>query len=503
MADLCWREVLRQISNWCMKFCNLKASTINSYFYSFKLSLTFVDITYSSDSTSHKHIEYECRTIALTVVDYANPHAEPTWKSRTLGVDTSINHSSEVQVDGLRKRLQELADVFNNSPLAQREDLRFKPDDFAYRLLGTSGDHAADQKKSHNLLQVWHQDVILQRLGEEALLKMDATRVLAILISLKRKQMAEHGGEDTWNALPEHEKTRADARIVCEIGQQIFGTLPVDKQAQLTRFIRTGCCMHKDLNCVKGGVKAMGEMWGKLKKKRPITLANKDNADVLACIGDGSTLTAAEKRAEEVSKRGGSHATMLGGLICRNKDKKKGQQDIYDFYMERHIGKHIPYPDVSNTRYGSHGKAAATIMVYRAHFIDFMEFVRTTKDKPGHTNIEKNFLNALKDLPTLTKLSVLALYNISVSRPFMKHVRSHGNILLLESFFKRKVDFLQSIIDNPSQWMGDDVAETYEISSLDRKEWDQWSLDVLNAIKRNKDTLPDLDDAIVAFVQGA
>jgi len=57
-----------------------------------------------------------------------------------------------MQVDGLKQHLQELAEVFNNSPLAKREGLRFIPNDFAYWLIGTSGDHAADQKKSHEIL---------------------------------------------------------------------------------------------------------------------------------------------------------------------------------------------------------------------------------------------------------------------------------------------------------------------------------------------------------------
>lgn len=113
------------------------------------------EITYSSDSTSHKHIEYECRTIVLQVVNYANPLAPPELKSCTLGIGTSINHASQTQVDGLKQRLQELAEVFNNSELAKREGLRFIPDDFAFWLIGTSGDHAADQKKSHEILRIW------------------------------------------------------------------------------------------------------------------------------------------------------------------------------------------------------------------------------------------------------------------------------------------------------------------------------------------------------------
>jgi hypothetical protein len=280
------------------------------------------EITYSSDSTSHKHIEYESRTIALKVIDYSNPDAPPIWKLRTLGIGTSVNHSSEVQVRGLRQLLQELAEIFNNSPLAKREDLRFAPDDFAYRLLGTSGDHAANQKKSHELLRIWRLEIILQRLGEEALFKMELARVLAVLISLKAKQIATYGGQGAWDALPADEKAGADLRIIQEIGQQVFEALPVEEQAQLTRFIRTGCCMHKDLNCVKGGTRSMAEMWTTKKKIPPIILANKDNAFLLEHVHDPTALTAAEKRAEEVSKRGGCHATMLGGLICRKSSGK-------------------------------------------------------------------------------------------------------------------------------------------------------------------------------------
>jgi len=287
------------------------------------------DITYSCDCTSHKHIEYECRTIALQVVDYSNPDAEPQWKLRTLGIDTSVNHASQTQVDGLRQRLQELALVFNNSPLAKREGLGFKPDDFAYRLLGTSGDHAADQKKSHSILQVWRLEVIMQRLGEDALFKMDAARVLAVLLALKQKQVNAIGGQAVWETLSDDEKAAVDISIIREVGQQVLDALPDDEQVKLTRFIRTGCCMHKDLNCVKDGVKELEAMWVKLNKTPPILLANKENATTLANQADPSAPTVNEKHAEEASKRGATKLTSLGGLMFRNKDKKKGQQDTH------------------------------------------------------------------------------------------------------------------------------------------------------------------------------
>ena len=252
----------------------------------------------------------------MQVVDYLNPEKEPKWTLRTFGVGTSINHTSETQVAGLKERLYELAEIFNNSPLAKREGLQFIPDDFAYRLIGTTGDHAADQKKSHEILRVWRMEVILQRLGEEALFQMDVNRLLSVLAPLKINQINQLGGQEAWDKLSDNEKANTDIEIIKEVGKQVFDKLPEDEQRKLTSFIRTGCCMHKDLNCVKGGDKVMQEMWKNLNKTPPILLANKDNAAVLAHRPGTSDPSAAEIRAVEVSKRGGSHATTLGGIIC-------------------------------------------------------------------------------------------------------------------------------------------------------------------------------------------
>lgn len=56
---------------------------------------------------------------------------------RTLGVGTSVDHTSETQLNGLRERLREVADVFNNSPVAKRNGMTFNFDDFLEKLNGT------------------------------------------------------------------------------------------------------------------------------------------------------------------------------------------------------------------------------------------------------------------------------------------------------------------------------------------------------------------------------
>ena len=63
-------------------------------------------VVYSSDSTSHKHIKYECRTIALQVIDSSNPDVKPEWKLQTLGIGTSVNHVSQTQFDACSKNWQ-------------------------------------------------------------------------------------------------------------------------------------------------------------------------------------------------------------------------------------------------------------------------------------------------------------------------------------------------------------------------------------------------------------
>ena len=148
---------------------------------------------------------------------------------------------------------------FNNSPLAKWEGLQFIPDNFVYHLIGTSGDHAADQKKSHEILHVWQMEVILQCLGEESLFQMDVNWLLSILAPLKINQINQLGGQEAWDILSNDDKAKTDIKIIKEVGKKVFDKLPEDEQQKLTLFIRTGCCMHKDLNCVKGGDKAMQE----------------------------------------------------------------------------------------------------------------------------------------------------------------------------------------------------------------------------------------------------
>ena len=63
-----------------------------------------------------------------------------------------------------------------------------------------------------------------------------------------------------------------------------------------------------------------------------------DNAAVLEGIQASRLMTAIEQRATEVSGRGGVKATSLGGMILRNKDKKEGEQDKFQWLFAKVLG---------------------------------------------------------------------------------------------------------------------------------------------------------------------
>ena len=178
--------------------------------------------------------------------------------------------------------------------------------------------------------------------------------------------------------------------------------------------------MHKDLNCVKGENAEIMSWWGKNGVPGPILLANKNNAAVLKQTEDENDFTVAEQRAHDISSGGGVKLASLAGMIFNNKNDKVGQQDIYrQFFHSRNVEKK-KFPDTSNTRYQSHCTAAAELLTTLALYIEFMEWIRDTKEKPGFTNMERNIYLGLQDIPTQTELAVFALYAQAITHPYLR-----------------------------------------------------------------------------------
>ncbi len=190
-----------------------------------------------------------------------------------------------------------------------------------------NGDHASDQKKDYTLLRAWKDDIKYHTLGTERLLSMSGEELVENMLRANWEKMESIGGISQWERMSAEEKHTCDAAMMNafarRLGEEAYNKLEPGEKHDMDLFLWAGCCMHKDLNAVKGGDRAMAEWWKRSGLTGPVILTNKDNAVTLANIADPKKLTVAEKRALEVSRRGGVQATTLGGMICRNKDKKK------------------------------------------------------------------------------------------------------------------------------------------------------------------------------------
>jgi hypothetical protein len=78
------------------------------------LTLFFIiALTLSTDGTTHRHTNYESRHVA-----YQHPDSGEI-QIRSLGIGSAVDHTSETQVQGLKKRIEDIASTFSDSPLAK------------------------------------------------------------------------------------------------------------------------------------------------------------------------------------------------------------------------------------------------------------------------------------------------------------------------------------------------------------------------------------------------
>lgn len=202
-----------------------------------------------------------------------------------------------------------------------------------------NGDHAADVSKLSELWEKLKMSIIYNDLGIKVLSMHSPEKLLEFLYEENQKKIAAVGGIEVWEAMQTHEQDVIDElhvqQMLERLGKQAHAGLPDDIRRAMDFFIRAGCCMHKDLNSVKGGVKAMVAWYQEHNKPPPILLANKDNDVTLRNMGSTSIpRTAVEQHALDNTFRGGIKAASIAGAIFNNSNKKKGQQDTYRNFFE-------------------------------------------------------------------------------------------------------------------------------------------------------------------------
>lgn len=455
--------------------------------------------TISGDGTTHKSLTYESRSIAMAVPTYGSGDSGTVYKNRFFGIDHAINHTSAEQLLGWKRKFDEAHSLWLRSPMGSRSPITIL--ESVTRMRGMLTDHAADQKKLARNLEEWRRECDLELRGEQALLLMPLAESVAIIREENDRKFATAGGITAWNSLPDDAKDEVNAAVykkACiRLGVAEFEKLTLQEKQDAELFIWAGCCMHKELNSVKGGNTRMKQIWDVEDRQGPMKLLNKDN---VAFAERGS-----EEREEAESKAdgGGVKTTSLAGAIFRNQDDKKGYQDAFRSYFFENLGYSVTFPDTSSVRYQSHCDAAAELLAHRALYISFLDDSRDKKQKRTFTNMESNVFHAIQDPSTLTELAVLALYGQAISVPYARQVRGEDtmqkNILDQGPLHEQIKSHCRAIIDNPDLLISPQTPHT--MATLDKEPWER--PEVVAAIQDFPGNFPHLREAIVAFFEGA
>ncbi|KAF9232856.1 hypothetical protein BU15DRAFT_67102 [Melanogaster broomeanus] len=405
-------------------------------------------VTLSSDSTSHRHVDFTSRHVALKSPD-GQGHVV-----RLLGVDSSIDHKASTQVREWKDKLSSL--------------------NFMEKLKGVNGDHSSDQLKSFDGLTDWKLNNMYIRLGTQAASQaVQQTGHASPVPALKFP-----------STLP-HDSDSSDPGVIQMFGMQAFEALPKDEQ--------------RCLPLIANGL------------EHPLLLANRDNAAMLRERSGGGPgevpVTAAEICAVEVSGHGGVKAASLTGAIFNHKDDKKGVHDMHCQYFEsiKGHGRSVTFPNTSNIHYQSYCDAAEELLTYLDEYIKLLLQIRYKKEKRNFSHMEENLFNALHDALTLTELAVLVWYAATIGHPYMYYVRGEGtketSILDLGPLHDRLKVHIQNIVDNPDLLLAEDTYS--RMATLDGSDWHIPTAVVAVQQLAKDGQLPHLCTGLIAFFHGA
>lgn len=170
--------------------------------------------------------------------------------------------------------------------------------------------------------------------------------------------------------------------------------------------------------------------------------------------------------------------------------------------MDR-LGYEIAFPDTSNTRYQCYGDAATELIQHPNFYINFLDQHGKKKRRAaGLNHMERNIVRGLEDPATRTELAVFSLYSEAISKPYSVTVRGSynesKNALDLGPLHSQIVTHIDTLIENPGLLISDDAS--HETGALNEAHWDQT---IINHIYSIHDELPHLQQALVAFLQGA
>ena len=104
-------------------------------------------MTFSTDGTGHRSINYNLRHVHLLVENYASDNNTKQQATRTFGIQSSLDGSNEMAVADWENTLKKVTQVFNESPLGKHSGNLLKFVDLLVKLMEMNTDHCAKKKK--------------------------------------------------------------------------------------------------------------------------------------------------------------------------------------------------------------------------------------------------------------------------------------------------------------------------------------------------------------------
>ena len=457
-------------------------------------------LTLSSDGTAHKNLNYDSRHAHYKV---EGPDGEKIQVTHFLGLQRTLDGSSEEAVKEWDYQLQKIFNVFNGSPLATERNMWARLVDLYIKFAGMHADHCTKEKKNFVLMKEKKIAATEQILGEKRIVDDPVDQLMPHFLAANQAMMEKIGGQSAWDNLTEQQqneyKAEMLAKLTTDLGKDSFEKLSDREQRLFKLFIWVGCGCHKDLNTVLGGYVSLSKFWSDNGLKQPVLLPNKTNAAII----EDKTADASEsvKQAVLNSSCGAIKTTKIAGDILNNKNDKSGHHDQFRIWWKARHGTDFTFPRTSNNRFQSNCEAAAVLTVYREDILEYLKYAEQKKAKVRYSHMEKNLVKALNDIPTQTELAVLALYAQAVSHPYMKAIREDPttNALDLGPLNQKIESFMVRLIEDPTFLVGEHVS--YETGSFDGKPWR--SEKVVKKINELAPQFPYLKQALVAFCKGA
>ncbi|KAF8800550.1 hypothetical protein BYT27DRAFT_7262712 [Phlegmacium glaucopus] len=239
-------------------------------------------VTFGSDGTGHKNLNYNSRYAHYKVRDVDGEQAQVTC---FLGLQRSLDGSSEQAMRDWNDQLQKIFDIYNDSPLAKEQSSFTRLINVYSKLAGMHADHCAKEKKDYDLMGKKKTEAVHQVLGKRRIIDDTNEELMPFFLSAHKEMVEKAGGEADWNNLDESAQKEHKAamleKLTTDLGQDAFEKLSDKEKAIFKLFVWVGCGCHKDLNTVLGGYIALRKFWVEHRLEPPVLLPNKFNEAII------------------------------------------------------------------------------------------------------------------------------------------------------------------------------------------------------------------------------